>query len=148
MYRIYLFEQEELVPDDFIKKTLPLLPEERRKKALRYRNRIDRNNCVFTYLMLRIALKECFQIKDFTVQYSQYEKVEFTHETPPATGIASFVMIHQTYFLYRIILSQFSGKPISFSNCSRVRCGHCLSTLLISFVKLDLNILKSSALMR
>lgn len=57
MYRIYLFEQEELVSDDFVKKALPLLPEERRKKALRYHNRIDRNNCVLTYLMLKIALK-------------------------------------------------------------------------------------------
>ena len=55
MYRIYLFEQEELVPDDFIKKALSLLPEERRKKALRYRNRIDQNNCVLTYFMLKIA---------------------------------------------------------------------------------------------
>lgn len=72
MYRIYLFEQEELVSDDFVKKALPLLPEERRKKALRYHNRIDRNNCVLTYLMLKIALKQCFQITDFTIQNGRY----------------------------------------------------------------------------
>lgn len=81
MYRIYLFEQEELVPDDFIKKALSLLPEERRKKALRYRNRIDQNNCVLTYFMLKIALKECFQIIDFTIQYGQYGK-PFLKEYP------------------------------------------------------------------
>lgn len=81
MYRIYLFEQEELVSDDFIKKALPLLPEERRKKALRYRNRIDRNNCVLTYLMLKIALKEYFQILDFTIQYDWYVK-PFLKEYP------------------------------------------------------------------
>ena len=52
------------------------------------------------------------------------------------------------YFLYRIIFSQFSGKPISLSNCSRVRCGHCLRTLLMSLVKPDLNALKSSSLIR
>lgn len=81
MYRIYLFEQEELVLDDFIKKALPLLPEERRKKALRYHNLVDRNNCVLTYLMLKVALKECFQIKDFTVQYGRYGK-PFLKEYP------------------------------------------------------------------
>lgn len=59
-----------------------------------------------------------------------------------------FAIMHEIYFLYLIIFSQFSGNPISFSNCLRVRCGHCLSTLLISLVKPDLNILKSSALMR
>lgn len=81
MHRIYLFEQEQLVSDDFVKKALPLLPEERRKKALRYRNRIDRNNCVLTYLMLIIALKECFQITDFTIQYGRYGK-PFLKEYP------------------------------------------------------------------
>lgn len=81
MYRAYLFKQEELVQDNFIKKVLPLLPEERRLKALRYRNRIDRNNCVLTYLMLKIALKECFQITDFTIQYGRYGK-PFLKEYP------------------------------------------------------------------
>lgn len=81
MYRTYLFEQEELVPDNFIKKVLPLLPEERRKKALRYRNCIDRNNNVLTYLMLKIALKECYQITDFTIQYGRYGK-PFLKEFP------------------------------------------------------------------
>lgn len=81
MHRTYLFEQEELVPDNFIKKVLPLLPEERRKKALRYHNRVDRNNCVLTYLILKIALKDCFQIKDFTVQYGRYGK-PFLKEYP------------------------------------------------------------------
>lgn len=53
-----------------------------------------------------------------------------------------------SYFLHRMIFSQFSGNPISLSNCSRVRCGHCLRTLLMSLVKPDLNALKSSSLIR
>lgn len=44
-----------------------LLPEERRQKVIRYRQPIDRKNCIITYLMLKYALKECFQIEDFTL---------------------------------------------------------------------------------
>lgn len=60
MYKTYLFQQEEFVKDDFVKQLLTLLPMERKEKALRYRNLIDRNNCVISYIMLKIALKECF----------------------------------------------------------------------------------------
>lgn len=74
MYRVYLFEQVELVTEDFIKWALPLLPEERRRKALRYRQPTDRKTCVITYLMLKIALKECFQITDFSIMYGKYGK--------------------------------------------------------------------------
>lgn len=81
MYKAYLFEQQELVPDSFILKILSLLPKERRCKALRYCNSIDRNNCVLTYLMLKIALKKCFQITDFTIQYGRYGK-PFLKEYP------------------------------------------------------------------
>ena len=66
MYRIYLFEQSELVSESFMNYVFPLLPEERCEKALRYRRSIDRKNCVITFLMLKVALKENFQITDFT----------------------------------------------------------------------------------
>lgn len=74
MYKIYLFQQEELVTYNFISRILYLLPIERREKALRYHNTIDRNNCVITYLLLKIALKECFDIKDFTMKYGENGK--------------------------------------------------------------------------
>lgn len=74
MYRSYLFWQEELVTDDFIYNVLCLLPMDRRKKALRYHNTIDRNNCVITYLMLKIALKDCFGITEFNIEYGESGK--------------------------------------------------------------------------
>lgn len=74
MYKVYLFEQLESVPETFIVSALQMLPEERRQKARRYRRLIDRKNCVITYVMLKIALKECFRITDFTLQYGKYGK--------------------------------------------------------------------------
>jgi len=74
MYRIYLFEQIEMVTEEFIDWVLPLLPMERRKQAMGYHRLIDRQNCVITYLMLKIALKQCFCIADFTLQYGDYGK--------------------------------------------------------------------------
>ncbi len=74
MYRIYLFEQLEIVTEEFIDRALPLLPVERRKKATSYHQLIDRQNCVITYLILKVALKQCFRITDFTLQYGEYGK--------------------------------------------------------------------------
>ncbi len=74
MYRIYLFEQLEMVTEKFIEWVLPLLPVERRKKAISYHQLNDRRNCVITYLMLKIALKQCFRIAEFTLQYDDYGK--------------------------------------------------------------------------
>lgn len=74
MYKIYLFEQLEVVTVEFIERMLPLLPIERRKKAMSYHQLIDCRNCVITFLMLKIALKQCFRITDFTLQYGDYGK--------------------------------------------------------------------------
>lgn len=74
MYRIYLFEQLETVTVEFIEQVLPLLPVERRKKAMSYHQLIDCRNCVITFLMLKIALKQCFCITDFTLRYGDYGK--------------------------------------------------------------------------
>lgn len=74
MYKIYIFEQLELVKKDFIERAIVLLPTERRKKALKYRKVVDRNNCVITYLMLKVALRESFQIEKFTIKCGEYGK--------------------------------------------------------------------------
>lgn len=74
MYKIYLFDQLELVTEKLIEDTLSLLPEERCKKAMRYRRQIDRKNCAITFLMLKVALKENFQIVNFTLRYGEYGK--------------------------------------------------------------------------
>lgn len=74
MYRIYLFEQLDLVTEEFIDCALPLLPEERRKRTMRFRRTIDRKNCVIAFLMLKIALKQDFHISDFILQYGEYGK--------------------------------------------------------------------------
>lgn len=74
MYKIYLFRQLEQITEEFIDRSLALLPEERRQKALRYRRMTDRKNCVITYLMLKIALRECFQITSFTLGYEENGK--------------------------------------------------------------------------
>lgn len=74
MYKIYLFEQLELVTEEFIAQVLPLLPEERRRKMTRFRQIIDRKNCVIAFLMLKIALKQKFHITDFILQYGAYGK--------------------------------------------------------------------------
>lgn len=72
--RLYLFDQYEKISEEFIIRALPFLPEERRSRALRYRRRIDRDNCVITYLMLCYALRECFGIKSFKMAYGEYGK--------------------------------------------------------------------------
>ena len=74
MYRVYVFEQLERVSEHFIQSALPMLPEERRRKAMHYRQANDRKNCVIAYLMLKIGLKECFQIVDFTLDYGEHGK--------------------------------------------------------------------------
>lgn len=74
MYKLYLFNQYEDITEEFIFRALPFLPEERRIRALRYRRKIDRDNCVITYLMLCYGLRECFGIKSFAMAYGEYGK--------------------------------------------------------------------------
>lgn len=81
MYKIYLFRNSGEITEKFIEDMLDLLPEERREKAMRYRLLNDRKNCVITYLMLKIALKQCFDIEDFTLRYGDFGK-PFLREYP------------------------------------------------------------------
>lgn len=74
MYKVYLFEQLELVTEEFIDYIIPLLPEERVKKTMRFRSITDKKNCVIAFLMLKIALKQNFHISDFILQYGKYGK--------------------------------------------------------------------------
>lgn len=71
---LYLFDQYEQVSEELINRALLLLPEERRVRALKYRRKIDRDNCVITYLMLHYGLRECYGIKSFKMAYGQYGK--------------------------------------------------------------------------
>lgn len=72
--KLYLFDQYEKISEEFMSRALPFLPEERRNRALKYRRRIDRDNCVITYLMLHYGLRECFGIKSFKMAYGEYGK--------------------------------------------------------------------------
>ena len=74
MYNIYLFNEYEQLSDEFIESALEILPEERRHKALRYRRKIDMQNCVITYLLLKYALHDCFGINSFQLSYGKYGK--------------------------------------------------------------------------
>lgn len=74
MYKVYVLQQLECVSEHLVQSALPMLPEERRRKAMHYRQANDRKNCVIAYLMLKIGLKECFQIVDFTLGYGEHGK--------------------------------------------------------------------------
>lgn len=41
---------------------------------MRFHRVIDRKNCVIAFLMLKIALKQCFHITDFVLHYGEYGK--------------------------------------------------------------------------
>lgn len=74
MYRLYLFDEYERLSEEFITRSLWILPESRRTRALRYRRTIDRWNCVITYLMLLYGLRECFGITSFQIEFGEYGK--------------------------------------------------------------------------
>ncbi len=60
---IYLYENPGAAPEALIRETLPLMPPERRKKALRYRFAADRNMCVIAYWLLMQGLEREYGIK-------------------------------------------------------------------------------------
>lgn len=74
MYKIYLFNEYEQLSDEFIERALEILPEGRRNKALRYRRKIDMQNCVVAYLLLKYGLHDCFDINSFQISYGKYGK--------------------------------------------------------------------------
>jgi 4'-phosphopantetheinyl transferase len=78
MYKLYYFNQYDKIPDDFIEKEMMDMPNERREKAERFRNKIDRLNNVITWVMLKYAIKETFGITDFHISYDIYGKPYLT----------------------------------------------------------------------
>ena len=82
MYKLYLFDQYEQLSERFISHALQFLPENRRVRALKYRRKIDRWNCVITYLMLQYGLRECFDITSFELAFGEHGKpylLEYPH---------------------------------------------------------------------
>ena len=67
MHKLYLFDQYELLSEQLVSHALQFLPADRRTRALRYRQDIDKHNCVVTYLMLMYSLQECFGINNFKI---------------------------------------------------------------------------------
>ena len=74
MCKLYLFDGYEHLSEEFIARSLAFLPADRRIRALRYRRRIDRWNCVVAYLMLLYGLRECFGITTFKIAFGEYGK--------------------------------------------------------------------------
>lgn len=74
MYKIYLFRQIDLLSGEWTQRAIALLPKERRKRAVRYRQETDRKNCVVAYLLLKFALRECFGIREFELEYGVWGK--------------------------------------------------------------------------
>lgn len=72
MYRLYLFNQYEQLSEKFMNRALLVLPNDRRTRAQHYRQEIDRKNSIVTYLMLQYALRECFGIAAFRVNFPEY----------------------------------------------------------------------------
>ena len=74
MYKIYLFRQMDLLSEEWVETAMALLPEERRKRAMRYRQKVDRQNCVVAYVLLKLVLWECFGIRKFELEYGVWGK--------------------------------------------------------------------------
>lgn len=74
MYKIYLFRQMDLLSEEWTEKAIALLPKERRVRAVRYRQETDRKNCAAAYLLLKLALRECFGIREFELGYGVWGK--------------------------------------------------------------------------
>lgn len=69
-----MFDEYEWLSEELISRSLRILPESRRTRALKYRRAIDRWNCVITYLMLLYGLRECFGITSFEIAFGAYGK--------------------------------------------------------------------------
>ncbi len=50
------------------------LPEERRQKALRYRQEIDRKLCVASYMLLEESLKDSYGVECINLRYNEHGK--------------------------------------------------------------------------
>ena len=69
---IYVFENIDLITDEFVEGFLPNLPLDRQNKALNYKHKIGRNLCVMGYWLLCFGLRREYNI--FTYPQLSYNK--------------------------------------------------------------------------
>lgn len=69
MYKLYLFEDFDGITEQFLRKCIEVLPQERKTKAMRYRFPIDRKMSVISYLLLLYALRENYGITNPQIAY-------------------------------------------------------------------------------
>ncbi len=74
MYRIYYFSGVDRMTESDFNEVMTVLPEERRKKALRYVNDRDRRLSAVSYMLLIYGMKECFGIVDFEIDFTEHGK--------------------------------------------------------------------------
>ncbi len=76
--KIYAFYDYDSVDDAFLSKSMKILPIDRKIKASKYRNRIDRINCVIAYLLLLFGLRNQYGIDKFSLSYRENGKPYIT----------------------------------------------------------------------
>lgn len=75
---VFYFEDAALLQTKAYEKYLPLLPAERRAKALSYRRAADRNCCVFAWLLLHYACREQgYALRQLRLQVGAFGKPFF-----------------------------------------------------------------------
>ena len=74
MYQLYALFHEKPLDATAVEVYLSFLPPQRRERALRYRNAVDRDNCILSYLLLRHALKSCFGPHDPRIEFPERGK--------------------------------------------------------------------------
>lgn len=74
MFKLYLFNQYEQLSESFLSRALLALPNDRYIRAQRYHQEIDRKNSIVAYLMLKYALRECYDITVFRMKLGEYGK--------------------------------------------------------------------------
>ena len=74
MRKLYYVADPGEISNDLYLQILELLPEFRRKKALSYRNLLDRKLSAISYLLLMYGLYDCFGITEFRLRYGAHGK--------------------------------------------------------------------------
>ncbi|MDE6426701.1 MAG: 4'-phosphopantetheinyl transferase superfamily protein [Ruminococcus sp.] len=77
MYKLYVFDRLEEISDDFVQKSLEVLPEERRRKAVRYKFQKDRKLSVVSGLLLAYALRINYKMNIPEIMHGEYGKPYF-----------------------------------------------------------------------
>ena len=70
---LYIFNEVEMLDDDFPESMMPFLSEERRAKVQQLRYQNGKKESVAAYLLLRIALREVYNINE-AVEFNHLEK--------------------------------------------------------------------------